>query len=282
MTQSIAQWALPGAKGALIHGATHLPKGDAAAVVVLVHGFKGYKDYGMLSHIGGALADAGCIVHRVSLSHSGMGHGHGDFDEAMFERDTWNRGVEDLLALSAAMTNGLLTGGACRWFLVGHSRGGALSLAAAGRHANDGALGSLCGVVGLSAPARLNGLDAAAIATMKAEGRLSSPSARTQQTLHVGIDWLQEQLDDPEGHDMEALMGHVGVPVLLIHGADDLTVPSADAQLLAGYAPNCIRVQLIEGGNHVFNTPNPFDMHATPSAQLANAEAAMVAFVTAT
>ncbi len=281
MTASVTQWAIPGAKGALIHGATHLPTGDAVAAVVLVHGFKGYKDYGMLGHIAATLANARCIVHRVSLSHSGMGHGHGAFNEALFEKDTWNRGVEDLLALLAAMKNGTLEGGGVPWFLVGHSRGGALSLATAGRHAHDESLGSLRGVVSLSAPARLNGLDPAATEMLMAGGRLPSPSARTAQTLHVGPDWLQEQLDDPKGHDMASLMGRVGVPVLLIHGAEDPTVAPEDAQLLAGYAPDRVRVEFIQGANHVFNTPNPFDMHASPSVQLAHAEAAIVAFVTA-
>lgn len=279
MTGPRAQWTLPGAKGELIHGETHSPDGDATAAVVLVHGFKGYKDYGMLVHIAGSLADVGCVVHRVSLSHSGMGHGHGDFNEALFERDTWNRGIEDLLALNEAIDRGDLAGAAGGVILVGHSRGGALSLAAAGRHVDDGLLGAVRGVASLSAPARLNGLDDGAAAGLLAEGRIPSPSSRTGQVLHVGVAWVQEQLDDPEGHDMQRLMGRISVPVLLIHGADDPTVPASDAALLQRYGPEGVQMHLVAGGTHVFNTPNPFDMAAMPSPQLADAEAALLRFV---
>ncbi len=268
-------WTLPGSKGALIHGTTHhsdTPHG----VAVLVHGFKGYKDYGMFPHIAATLAREGLIVHRVSLSHSGMGHGHGDFDVDLFEQDTWNRSIEDVQALCSAIDTGKLAGDGMGTHLVGHSRGGAAVLAAAGRHAMDGSLGAMHSVTALSAPARLLGMSESHRAMLLRDGVLPTPSSRTGQTLRIGRAWLQEQLDDPAGHDLSALMAAITVPVTLIHGADDPTVPATDAVRLAQCAPDRVHVQLIDGADHVFNTPNPFDPAATASSQLAEVEATIL------
>jgi fermentation-respiration switch protein FrsA (DUF1100 family) len=97
--------------------------------------------------------------------------------------------------------------------------------------------------------------------------------------LHVGSGWLQEQLDDPVAHDLESLAGDIAVPVLLVHGADDPTVCPADATVLAEAIGAQASVVFVDGGNHVFNTPNPFDINAAPSAQLDDAESAIVQFI---
>jgi len=276
---SVSDWTLPGAQGETMHGSTHLPDGVPLGAILLLHGFKGYKDYGFLPHLAGTLTHAGFIVHRINLSHSGIQHGHGDFDADLFERDTWNRTIEDLHVLCANVDKGHLAGDGRGTILMGHSRGGAAVLAAAGRHATDGALGALRGVVALSAPARLNGLDDQTAAALLAEGSLASPSSRTGQALRVGAPWLQEQLDDPEGHDLSSLMAAVQAPVLLVHGTDDPTVPATDAVRLAQCLPDRVEVHLVEDADHVFTTPNPFAMTAAPSPQLADAEAAVLAFL---
>ena len=86
------QWTLPGADSELIHGDCHVPVGDPRGVIVLVHGFKGYKDYGMFPVIAHHLCNAGFIVHRPNLSHSGMREGTESFERPdLFESDTWNK-----------------------------------------------------------------------------------------------------------------------------------------------------------------------------------------------
>jgi dienelactone hydrolase len=275
----VSQWTMPGGAGELMYGSTHLPQGDASGVVVIVPGFKGYKDYGMFPHMARVFASAGYVVHRVSLSHSGMGHGHGSFDEALFERDTWNRSIEDVQVLCAAIDTGRLAGDGRGTYLMGHSRGGAAVLTAAGRHAMDGGLGGMCGVIALSSPSRLLQMDDAEQQSLLEAGRMPSSSSRTGQTLHVGSAWLQEQLDDPAGHDLPALVSAIQVPVLLVHGADDSTVPAASAIVLAQGAPSHVQVHLVEHGDHVYNTPNPFDPDKEASPQLAEAEAAVLRFL---
>jgi fermentation-respiration switch protein FrsA (DUF1100 family) len=62
--------------------------------------------------------------------------------------------------------------------------------------------------------------------------------------------------------------GRVRVPVGIVHGLDDSTVDSEDAVYLAEAVGERAIMRLIDGGNHVFNTPNPADLNSTPSAPL--------------
>ena len=71
----MSSWQITGADGETILGNTHLPAGEAVGTVLLAHGFKGYKDYGMFPVVADAFADAGLITHRFSqecLAHDGL------------------------------------------------------------------------------------------------------------------------------------------------------------------------------------------------------------------
>ncbi|MDP7029847.1 MAG: hypothetical protein QF733_06475 [Phycisphaerales bacterium] len=261
-------WDIPGGGGLPIRGTTHIPEGDARAVVIVVHGYFGYKEYGMFPWLAGHLCSAGHVVHRINLSHSGMDHGDGPFDEQAVEADTWNRGVEDIGFLMRAIDRGVLAGQGRGVVLLGHSRGGSTCLLAAGRHGRDDDFSALVGIVSLSAPASLDRLTDEAKAELLRGGRLGMTSSRTGQTLYVGRGWLQEQLDDPEGHDLLAQVARIERPFGLIHGAVDPTVHASDAVTLAQANPARSRVRLIEDADHVFNTPNPFPADAAASPQL--------------
>lgn len=276
---SMTDWELPGSNGLPIRGTTQLPVGDPRAAVVVVHGYLGFKEYGMFPWIAAQLCSDGHIVHRVNLSHSGMDHGNGPFDNDVIVKDTWSRGVEDISLLSQAIDRGVLAGDGSGVVLFGHSRGGATCLLTAGRHALDEAMSPVVGVVSLSSPASLRRMSSAAEKQLLADGTVDMPSSRTGQTLHVGRAWLQEQIDDPEGHDLLAQVGQIRCPIGLLHGAEDPTVSASDAVTIAQANPSRSKVHLVEDGDHVFNTPNPFAANGDPSPQLAEVMATASAWI---
>jgi 3-oxoadipate enol-lactonase len=53
------------------------------------------------------------------------------------------------------------------------------------------------------------------------------------------------------GHDAWDQLGAIAVPTLVLHGSDDLMVPPANADLLAGRIPNA-QVRIIPGGRHAY------------------------------
>lgn len=262
-------WEVPGSGGEPVLGVAHAPAdvggGPPAATVVVAHGFKGFMDYGMFPVIARVLAAAGLHVHRFNFSHSGVTRDPSTFARPdLLERDTWNRQVEDLAAIHAALDEGRLPGGDRPRIWLGHSRGGTAVILAAGR----GELGSPAGVATAAAPADAVRLSDEDRARLRREGFLPSPSARTGQDLRVGRAWLEEVEADPHGHDPCVMAGRIRCPMLVVHGAADETVPVEDAERLARAAGGPVEVVIVPKGDHVFGTPHPAEPEAPPSPAL--------------
>ena len=274
-----SQWSIPGAEGQPILGDTNVPAAGPRGVVLIAHGFKGYKDYGMFPRIAETLAAEGFIAHRFNFSHSGMTNEISTFARPdLFERDTWNKQVLDCRAVIDAVADGTLQGQGLAYTIFGHSRGGATALLTVGRYADDSAFLGPCGIACASAPSALNTLSPSQRTQLLAEGFLESPSARTGQSLRMSRAFLTEQLADPAAHDLMTLARRITCPVLLLHGTEDPTVPAACSRQLAAAIGPTASVKLIEGGNHVFNTLNPLPADAESSTQLKELLTALTEF----
>ncbi len=284
-------WSIPGSDGEPIIGNTHVPRDEPACVVLVAHGFKGYKDYGMFPRIAAELASAGFIAHRFNFSHSGMTNNVETFERPdLFEQDSWNKQVFDLETVVASVASGSLEGRGLPYVLFGHSRGGASVILAAGRWAGDsggprqagvipGVIpGVIAGVIAASSPSSCMSLNAQQMKELEAKGFIVSPSARTGQALRIGKLALTEQQADPAGHDLLALAARIACPALVVHGENDPTVPAACAHQLGAAIGDRAQVKIIEGADHVFNTPNPMPPDAKPSPQLQALLDAVVAF----
>lgn len=276
---NVRPWTIPGAAGEPLFGDGHVPKGTAAGVVLLAHGFKGYKDYGMFPRLARHCAAAGFIAHRFNFSHSGMTNNIATFERPdLFERDTWNTQVHDYQAVIRAVSSGRLDGAGLPYVMFGHSRGGVTAYLTAGRIAIDDTIPHPAGVITAASPSWCNPFSEAEADQLLSEGHLISPSARTGQELRIGAAFLQEQLNDPPGHNLIGHVARVACPILAVHGDADQTVPSSCAQEIAAASVNG-RTMLIAGGDHVFNTPNPMPEDAVPGRQLQELLDALVDFV---
>ena len=264
---STTQWQLPGADGQPLYGNTHLPAGATAparGVLLICHGFKGYKDYGCLPALAHAAAGRGLIAHRFNFSHSGVTPRHETFERPdLFERDTFARQVHDVHAVATAVERGELAGAGLGQVWFGHSRGGVtVTLAADARLVEPGrrAAGQPRGLVTAAAPSRACHLDEATCAELRRVGRVASPSARTGQVLYVGRQWLAEIEAEPEAHDVTAAARRAALPMLLLHGGGDATVPVVAAHELAAAAGERGRLLIIDAASHTFDAPNPLAM----------------------
>lgn len=279
MRDSGGTWSIAGSGGEAILGNTHLPAGRGAGVVVIAHGLLGYKDYGMFPAIATAFARAGWIAHRINLSHSGMTDETETFARPdLFARDTWNRQREDVQAVIAAIAGDRLAGAGRPLALFGHSRGGVTVIRAAAEGFERGLDPAPAGVITAAAPNRCCSLSAQDQERMLQRGFLEIRSNRTGQTLRLDRAWLDEQRADPAGHDVLAAAGRVACPMLVAHGEEDPTVPPSAARAIASAAQQG-RPLMIEGGDHVLNTPNPFAPEAEMSPQLASLVTSSVRFL---
>ena len=236
----------------------HQPRG----VMLICHGFKGYKDYGLLPQLAERAAQRGLIAHRFNFSHSGMTREIDRFVRPdLFSQDTWMKQVQDVRAVTGAIGRDEIPGVQLPMVWFGHSRGGVAVLLANVR-ATVG--GRAVGLVLAATPNYAMNLSEEDKQTLRAHGRLPVESARTGQTLHIGKQWLDEIEADPDFHDPERAIAAADVPVLILHGTADQTVPVHAANRLHHAAPQSSTLHLIEGASHTFNAPNPLPLNQPP------------------
>jgi alpha-beta hydrolase superfamily lysophospholipase len=123
-------------EGLPIRGDLHSPDRRGVPVVVCIHGFKGFKDWGFWPEMASRLGAAGYGVVRFNFTHSGIGADLETFSEvALFESGTYTREVEDLREVLSGLTERRLPGSegldVSRVGLLAHSRGSVSALAVA-------------------------------------------------------------------------------------------------------------------------------------------------------
>src|SRR5216110_859415 len=122
---------LRGADGGPLRGDVRTA-GDARPAVVICHGFKGFKDWGMFPPLAERLARAGLCAVSFNFSGSGVGADGESFSEPeRFAHDTYTRQLGDLTEVLRALSEARLVPGLHvppRVGLLGHSRGGGVAI----------------------------------------------------------------------------------------------------------------------------------------------------------
>jgi uncharacterized protein len=177
--------------------------------------------------------------------------------------------VDDAHAWVAAARN--RSGAACAW-LLGHSEGGLIALAAGQRP--DG----LCGIITVSGAGRKLGdvireqlksnpanapvLDVALRTLEQLEAGQSVDSATLPAALQpLFTNDVQPFLKDLLAHDPALLAASLALPLLIVQGDRDIQVTVADAQRLSSAQPKA-KLAVLPGVNHVLKVPAADDRAA--------------------
>jgi len=259
--------------GRVIRGRVFSPRNpqDRPGVIVL-HGFKGFMDWGFFPELGRRLAASGRFAITFNMSGSGVGEDLLTMDDDVaFERNTPSRELEDLERVRAHAASGAIAGlDASRLALLGHSLGGGMALLHAERR------GDYRAVVTWASISRPDRYDEETARRWREEGFLAVPNARTKQTHRLGLAWLEDVTRNLEAFDMRAACARSRTPTLLLHGTADESVPFAEAQALeAAFArahePPVGRLVAIDEAGHTFGAVHPF-AGSTPHLEQALAE----------
>src|SRR5687768_16657730 len=168
------QFTVESTEGLAIRGDLELTR-NAEAVVVIVHGFKGFKDWGFFPWLAEQLCARRLAVCRFNMSRSGVGENVDSFDRLdLFEDDTYSQQIADLHTVVGHVHSVM---GEMPTFLLGHSRGGGVAILGASDVPN------LKGVVTWSAISTADRWDDATKAAWRRDGYQEVINARTKQVM---------------------------------------------------------------------------------------------------
>ncbi|HEY9383540.1 MAG TPA: alpha/beta fold hydrolase [Gemmatimonadales bacterium] len=258
---------LPGKLGEILIDVRTPPHHPLGPAVVVLHGFKGFKDWGMFPAFADRLAEAGFTAVSFNTSGSGVDDG-GHFSRLdRFRRNSFSAEIADLLSVLAALEAGKLgVPNPSALAVVGHSRGGGIAILAARESPRIRAL------VTWSAIATVRRWTQGELARWRRDGFLSVLNTRTGEQLPLGPDTLHDIEKHAEGRlNIERAASELRIPWLLVHGAADESVPLAEAEALAAAAPPTTKTLFIAGAGHTYGAAHPFT-GMTPALDLLFAE----------
>lgn len=229
---------------------------DAGRAVVVCHGFKGFKDWGFFPHAARRIAGRlGCPTVTFNFTGSGVGADLETFTEReAFARNTFSKELEDLAAVLSGLESGELGKGVIepvgRLGVLGHSRGGVAAILA-------GELPPVRAVVTWAAIASVERYASMFVGLGEDEPALVKNS-RTGDVLPLHRDVVEDMRAHPDRFDLAASLGRSEIPLLVVHGTEDTSVPPDDGRRLAA-ASHEARLALIEGAGHTFEVGHPFE-----------------------
>ena len=242
------QFEISSDEGLPIRGDLDAPR-HPRALAVVIHGFKGFKDWGFFPWLAEHLcARHNIAVCRFNMSRSGIGENPEAFDRLdLFAGDTYSRQLADLRLVVAYAQSHFPT---LSTFLLGHSRGGGIALLGAQETPR------LEGVITWSAIARTDRWDETTKTKWRAEGGIDVLNARTQQNMRMSTAILDDYDANAERLDILGAASRLRVPLLALHGQRDESVPVEELAAIADRAPDVSSI-VIASASHTYNAIHP-------------------------
>jgi pimeloyl-ACP methyl ester carboxylesterase len=237
-----------------LRGTIRVPEGPPPRTgIVLVHGFKGYKDWGFFPWVAEQLVGDRHAVVSFNLTGSGIGSDPHTFsDLEAFAANTYSREQLDIARILEAVRGDLLPRSPDRIGLFGHSRGGAGAVLQAAATSEVEAL------VTWAAVGNLDRWDEATRREWRESGRIFVMNSRTGQQMPLSVELLEDFEANRGTLDVAAAASRVEIPWLVVHGSEDETVSAEDGRSLARVAPRA-RLFLVDGAGHTFGAVHPFE-----------------------
>lgn len=235
-------------------------------VIIFLHGFKGFKDWGPFPDACEELALAGFGVVAMNFSLNGIGEKKTEFTELdLFERETFSQDLADIGSMITALQKGEIEDKHASLNtdtigLVGHSRGGQTAIAAAAE------FDAIQCLVTWSAVADYRKRWTAQMKKdWEKKGFTEIENTRTGQMMKVGKVVYEDTIQQAERVIAMERVKDLRIPTLFIHGRADESVPYTDSeQLHIACKARDKELRLVAKGTHTYGAAHPFENQDFP------------------
>jgi len=240
--------------------------GTQKPLIIFVHGYKGFKDWGIFHAMNASFLDRGFALLKFNFSHNGGTVEQPiDFpDLDAFGKNTYSIELDDLQTVidwicsesehhSEIDINNIS--------LIGHSRGGGLVTLTA---ASDTRIKSVVSWAGVCTLDRSMFHDGPELQAWKKSGVFYAMNGRTKQQMPHYISFYKDYIANQERLSVENAARSISIPHLIIHGDGDDAVPFSHAENLHTWNPTSGLINII-GSNHVFMGKHPWTKENLPT-----------------
>jgi len=223
-------------------------------LIIFVHGYKGYKDWGAWELMGEKFANAGFYFVKFNFSHNGTTiENPNDFvDMEAFGQNNYSKELDDLEIVINEFTSRKEVDSQ-NVTLVGHSRGGGVCIIKASENKR---LNQLITLASISTLERFPKNEA--FENWKNTGVYYIENARTKQKLPHYFQFFEDYKNNVERLDVEKASKKIDIPTLIIHGSADESVGMDHSENLHEWIGNS-ELKIIENANHTFGAKEPWE-----------------------
>lgn len=274
-----ASYLVEGPDGRKIPVDLHLPEigNEPVPVIIFIHGFKGFKDWGTFPLVCEFIARSGFAVARFNFSWNGTSpEKPTEFCEPeLFGHNTFTHDLEDIDLLienlwwTISMQKQI---DPQRLGLIGHSRGGATAILKSAMDARVKAIATWAALSDLERWMNPPELD-----HWLKTGKRDIVNMRTGELLPMYLDIREDYYSNKAKLDIQAATKSLQIPQLIVHGTKDEAVPLREAEALKIWNPFAEFFE-IHGANHTLGGKHPWEEKSLPDDTMKAVQATVTFF----
>lgn len=236
----------------------NIPEPFNQTIILFIHGYKGYKDWGAWQLMENVFADSGYGFCKFNLSHNGgTVEQPVDFpDLEAFSENRYSYEVNDVNSMIDLLHKKFPN---CKIVLMGHSRGGGNAILCSSHPAVDGVI-TLAAISSVKYRFRHSEV----MEQWKKDGVRYETNSRTQQEMPLKYIQYLDFLENEKLLDIEAYARKLNKPCLHFHGSHDESINIEEGIALASWTKAALYV--LENSGHTFESAHPWQKEALPVA----------------
>ncbi len=242
----------------------YMPSKQKKPIILFIHGFKGFKDWGAFDLMADYFAEAGFMFVKMNFSHNGTTIDHPlDFaDLEAFGNNNFSIEQDNIqTALDELLEGRLVVGSEADFsevYLIGHSRGGAAAILTTSADDRIKKLATLAGVNDLA-----NYFSKEILTSWEKDGVFYIHNSRTNQEMPMYYQIVEDYKINETKLDVRQAVKEIDKPFLALHGTADETLPVSMLHEIKSWN-KIVEIIEIDGANHTFGSTHPYSENQLP------------------